>query len=1512
MNACPGLEKYLNWLLNHSLQAGALVLLVLAVQWVFRRRLNSRWRFALWWIVLARLLLPFGPQSSVSLFNYFQPAVQFAGPRYLVPLPPTTPVKTPSAPVSSPAVLPASSELPASESRPANSAAAAAANFPEPIQSAPVAAVPKHSWNFDDFLVPGLAGLWLSGVLVLCGMVGAQLIRFHRNLARAAAPADPNLQKVLDDCRREFGLSRRVGLWETDAVKSPALFGLVQLRLLVPRGFGAQFAGGELRYVFLHELAHVKRGDLWLNWLVTALQIIHWFNPLLWLGFARLRADRELACDELALLRAGENAGTAYGETILKLLENLSRPAAIPGLVGILEDKKQMRRRIAMIANFQRPGKWSALAVILIAAVAAAALTDAQTNKPAGTRIKIENGVSDVSLTNEAAVGAAYDPYFARVNHISDASPTGISKDSQARPDLIGTVSAKGGAPLPVPANIFIATAAPKTGTSTFCPSCYADCVKHSRADAQGKFKIESLDPQLTFQILAVAKGYQPKSVSKVDPAKGPVKIELEPIQSADAAPDRSLRGRVVNPQGKPVEGAVVEMVGVETKAGGGSYGALPGIDPLAVTDEKGEFLITAKQPFEMMDVKVSARTFADKSFSRLPVGKQNELVMTEGATITGRVLLDGHPLKGVGVGISGVERQAGVYAGHFGTGTDAEGKFALVNIPPDVDFWIYTSMISMKKFGAVPIQKIHSGKDGETTDTGDLIAAPAHRLAGRVVLADGQPLPPKVRLFISREDVWDGMEITLDKEGNFDTTGFPNELIDLSVRVKGYHVSARNLSVDQMNPFQIIGRVDRDITNLVFMLEKGPDPQPDYQHIDPEYNEIRQRTLRGAEGVVEHSRDWTVSGQVMDAQTKQPLQNFRVTPGQTDQFYHAAWSDLRAVDGSNGIYLVYISKRTAQPMLKVEADGYLPAGAEIWPRDSTNVDFILKKGSGPAGTVVTPNGKPAAGATLVLLTGEMNEASFYPAGELKAFGNQHALCTADTNGNFSFKPIFGMKRLAAASPDGFVIVNLESLATNPTVKLETYGKITGTLQRTSGRGTNEDLDLIFASTPHGINLQTRTTTDLEGRFSFSGVPSGRLEINHLVPMGGGWGSWRYEPLKEVEVKPGQTLDINIVAPDYKPEKENSYEPPPLTPVPGQHVKGVVLLPNGKPAADAEVALQLTEGPFNLSLGRGTLVSSGLRERGLLVNAAADGSFDLPLFEKAIAVVAVNEDGFAQVSLDELKASPQIRLEKFGRIEGTLRVGHHHGTNEFVNVSAATPRWNRKTIRRTGQTNSVIELTNSNPAVVQPLMYDFQAFQARTDQNGKFVLTFVPPGERSLWRKVPAGENSWTQSQLATVDVKPGETIVTNVGGTGRTVVGKVHFRGDVPVDFTKGMGVITTPTFKIFEKARQLKTDAERQAFYQSPEVQAASENIRSFSVRVAADGSFRAEDVLPGTYEFSFQPTVRLDENSRAWILLASQKEFTVPAAKDPNDDSVVELGTIQLKERALPTPGAGVEKK
>ena len=97
----------------------------------------------------------------------------------------------------------------------------------------------------------------------------------------------------------------------------------------------------------------------------------------------------------------------------------------------------------------------------------------------------------------------------------------------------------------------------------------------------------------MIFRILVVAAGYEPKFVAKVDPARGADSdVKLKVSDAAKAGPERSLHGRVVDAAGNPVEGAVVNSHGIHRADGGGLYGSLPGVDPLAVTDEKGEFCL--------------------------------------------------------------------------------------------------------------------------------------------------------------------------------------------------------------------------------------------------------------------------------------------------------------------------------------------------------------------------------------------------------------------------------------------------------------------------------------------------------------------------------------------------------------------------------------------------------------------------------------------------------------------------------------------------------------------------------------------------------------------------------------------------------------------------------------------------------------------------------------------------------------------------------------------------------
>lgn len=161
----------------------------------------------------------------------------------------------------------------------------------------------------------------------------------------------------------------------TDKVQSPALLGFIRPRLLLPQQTLAALTPQELRHVFLHELAHVKRMDIFCNWTITFLQILHWFNPLLWFAFNRMRSDLEIACDSLVLSTPKNNH--AYGQTIIKVLELTAKISPLPGTVGILEDKDFMQRRIRRIGETgTAPQRWSLLGVTLLAGLGLTALTN--------------------------------------------------------------------------------------------------------------------------------------------------------------------------------------------------------------------------------------------------------------------------------------------------------------------------------------------------------------------------------------------------------------------------------------------------------------------------------------------------------------------------------------------------------------------------------------------------------------------------------------------------------------------------------------------------------------------------------------------------------------------------------------------------------------------------------------------------------------------------------------------------------------------------------------------------------------------------------------------------------------------------------------------------------------------------------------------------------------------------------------------------------------------------------
>ena len=415
------------------------------------------------------------------------------------------------------------------------------------------------------------------------------------------------------------------------------------------------------------------------------------------------------------------------------------------------------------------------------------------------------------------------------------------------RPPLVGVIRGSDGKPLP-DARVFVYTAKPRVGPGTTCPSCYPDCGKRALTSVDGEFQIPSVDPELTYRLIVLAKNHRPMFITNADPTGAAVKAKLREAKFGEMPLENQIYGKMIDGSGSPVSGATLEVSGVKkgnsTRYGGSSST----IDSMAVTDENGEFVITANEPVDAVTVTIDGPRVAKRRMW-LEGGKSHFIRMNAGSTVSGRLLNEGKPVPNVVVAMTTQERESSVFMRGFEVATDKDGRFALQVVPSDNRFHLYTKMADMRSLSlALPLQSVSSGAVGSKIDLGDLALKPAHRVRGRVVLEDGsEQLPAKTRIHLSRDDAWDYGDVTLGDDGSFEFKGVPAETISLSVRVPGCRVSAKNPSKDWLNEGRIVGRLDRSLDDFVIHLEFGERFERNDGPRDGGERQPNNKPLRGA-----------------------------------------------------------------------------------------------------------------------------------------------------------------------------------------------------------------------------------------------------------------------------------------------------------------------------------------------------------------------------------------------------------------------------------------------------------------------------------------------------------------------------------------------------------------------------------------------------------------------------------------------------------------------------------------
>ncbi|MCA9444992.1 MAG: M48 family metalloprotease, partial [Candidatus Omnitrophica bacterium] len=186
----------------------------------------------------------------------------------------------------------------------------------------------------------------------LCGLliIGFQVLRFRSSLRGAQEVREGDLYRLYQDLCEQFKLRRIPRLLITEEETSPAAFGLFRRTILLSESTVKKQSTDSIRMILAHELAHLKRWDLWINWLQLLLFTLWWFNPVYWYLSKKIRQTREDCCDD-TLLSLDIGTGETYCDTLISAAEDLNHRTPIGATLGFAEKLHPLGRRIKRIMD---------------------------------------------------------------------------------------------------------------------------------------------------------------------------------------------------------------------------------------------------------------------------------------------------------------------------------------------------------------------------------------------------------------------------------------------------------------------------------------------------------------------------------------------------------------------------------------------------------------------------------------------------------------------------------------------------------------------------------------------------------------------------------------------------------------------------------------------------------------------------------------------------------------------------------------------------------------------------------------------------------------------------------------------------------------------------------------------------------------------------------------------------------------------------------------------------------
>lgn len=385
-------KSFIGFSLPMLVQSSILILILLAADFLLRKKVRAVFRYCIWMLVLVKLVIPPSISTPVGIGNLFGDKLT----EIKISSTEITPVQKEQALIQIPqlTILSPKPEL-YKEIYPQRTDIRSLEWQKEEQKPA------AESVTWQGALFAG----WVVVVLVLIILLLQRAV-FVNGLVKQADEVTGGLNDVIQSCCKHINIKNKIRLKISANAVSPAVCGLFRPVILLPTNLIPNLSKSQIKAVLLHELVHIKRGDLWINLFQTLLQIVYFYNPFLWLANAIIRRIREQAVDEAVQVALAESA-ESYPKILVDVAKLAFRhPVLSLRLIGVVESKSALKSRIARMLSLPIPKKAKlGIAGLLIIVIAGLILLPMAAAKVGEPTLVIKGTVTNLA-TEEPIAGA--------------------------------------------------------------------------------------------------------------------------------------------------------------------------------------------------------------------------------------------------------------------------------------------------------------------------------------------------------------------------------------------------------------------------------------------------------------------------------------------------------------------------------------------------------------------------------------------------------------------------------------------------------------------------------------------------------------------------------------------------------------------------------------------------------------------------------------------------------------------------------------------------------------------------------------------------------------------------------------------------------------------------------------------------------------------------------------------------------------------------------------------------